>query len=261
VRDAGGRNFERRADLEREAGSARMVAPVRRQEHVRKLGQGADGGLQECTLAEGEQARLVPRACRACHRCPVTADDAAAHAGSPPRRGHSPRTRSTRRRRRSEPGVESPRRRLQRGQPHLLIDESLRGERPGEHGCILAMDALVTASRASGVVDSASWPRSRSCRARSSCPAEHGEFANVNRPITIPARSSHNPAVPCRAHGRGARVGRCRARARSRHRLGPGRRPCLPNSHARCSARPDQTRPLCAPVPERGGLAERLDAI
>jgi hypothetical protein len=55
VVNADGRKLERRAELECEARSARMVAAGRvDQEYVRKLRQRTDGGFQQRALAEGE---------------------------------------------------------------------------------------------------------------------------------------------------------------------------------------------------------------
>ena len=60
VRDTDRRELEHCAEVEREAGSARMVAAGRvDQEHIRPLRQRANGGFQECALAESKQARLV----------------------------------------------------------------------------------------------------------------------------------------------------------------------------------------------------------
>jgi hypothetical protein len=75
VRDADGRELKHRAELEREAGSARMVATGRvGQEHVRRLLQGANGGFQERAFAEGEEARLVWRARMTSHHSRLSSD-------------------------------------------------------------------------------------------------------------------------------------------------------------------------------------------
>ena len=168
VGDADGRELEHRAELEREACSARrMVAPGRvDQKHVRQLWQGANGGFKECALAEGEQARLVRRACTACqHRrapadargCPRPVADLA---GAAFPAGEADEDAADLHVRRAPPRCRS-----ERGQPRLLLDQLLARERPLEHGRILATDARVAAAHAAGE-ESASRRRSRPCCAR-----------------------------------------------------------------------------------------------
>jgi len=117
-----------------------MVAPGRvDQKHVRQLWQGANGGFEECALAEGEQARLVRRACTACqHRrapadargCPRPVADLAGAALPAGEADEDAADLHVRR--------ESPRCRSERGQPRLLLDQLLAGERPLEHRRTLA---------------------------------------------------------------------------------------------------------------------------
>jgi hypothetical protein len=117
-----------------------MVAPGRvDQKHVRQLWQGANGGFKECAFAEGEQARLVRRACtarqhrrapadaRGCPRPVADTTGAAFPAGEADEDAADLHVRR-----------ESPRCRSERGQPRLLLDQLLARERPLEHGRILA---------------------------------------------------------------------------------------------------------------------------
>jgi hypothetical protein len=132
--------FEHRAELEREAGSARMVAAGRvDQEHVRRFRQRVDGGFQKFALPEGEQARLVRHARMTWHHCRCWADTrgcprrVACLAGAAFPTGEADEDGTDLRFR-----LESPRCRPERGQPRLLLDQLLARERPGEHRRIMA---------------------------------------------------------------------------------------------------------------------------
>jgi hypothetical protein len=76
VRDADRRHVEDRAEVERDAGAARMV-PARAvdQEDVRRLAQRADRGFQEGAFAQCEQTRVVRRAGATRDDCGLTRDE------------------------------------------------------------------------------------------------------------------------------------------------------------------------------------------
>lgn len=140
VRYAHGRELEHRPELERQARSTRMItAGCIDEQHVRQLRQRAKGGLQECALAESKQAWLVRRTRITGHQCRASVDArgrpsriarvarAALPAGEADEDAADPR-----------PRPEAPRRRPERGEPCLLLDQLPRRERPREHRRILA---------------------------------------------------------------------------------------------------------------------------
>jgi hypothetical protein len=60
VRNAHGRQIENRPEVKRESGTKRVIAPGGvDQENVWNLRQGPDCGLQQRSLAQGEETRLV----------------------------------------------------------------------------------------------------------------------------------------------------------------------------------------------------------
>ena len=140
VRDPDGREVEQGAELEREAGSARMVAAsCVDEEYVRHVWQRANSGFQECALAEGEQARLVRRSRMTWHHCRNSAEGrccprrVACLAGAALPAGEADEDAAD-----SRVRLESPCSRPERGKPRLLLDQLLARERPGKHRRILA---------------------------------------------------------------------------------------------------------------------------
>jgi hypothetical protein len=76
VRDADRRDVEDRAEVERDAGAARMVSACAvDQENVRRLAQRADRGFQQGAFAQREQTRLVGRRGDTRDDCGLTLDE------------------------------------------------------------------------------------------------------------------------------------------------------------------------------------------
>ena len=75
VRDADRRQIQHGTEVQGEAGATRVVAPrAVDEQHVRRLCQRAYRGLEQRTLAQGEQTRVVRRARRPRHDDNLVAD-------------------------------------------------------------------------------------------------------------------------------------------------------------------------------------------
>jgi poly-gamma-glutamate capsule biosynthesis protein CapA/YwtB (metallophosphatase superfamily) len=135
VRDAHGGHVQNRAEVEREAGAARVVAAssVDEQE-IGSARESPDGRLQQRPFAEGKQARLVGRARRAPDDHRLVADG-----GSGPRRvargsGPGRAALETDEAAADMVGRPAPRRRRCTREPLLLGDQFLRRVWPEQHG-------------------------------------------------------------------------------------------------------------------------------
>jgi len=177
--------------MEREAGAARVIAACSVDEqHVWRLRERAHRRLEQRSLTQGEQARLVR-----CARAPWHDGRLVADRGSHPRRvaaatraaaatgetdedGADPRSRS-----------EPPRGRVERAEPQLLLDQLLERLRPRRHGRILAAWSLWWQRLAPLVsTTSASWQRSQPWPRADFVPAEWSQRADVDAPIPISHR-------------------------------------------------------------------------
>jgi hypothetical protein len=127
VGNAHGREIEDLAEVEGEAGAAGMVsAGGVDQEDVRRRGDGSHGGFEQRSLSEGQQSWLVRCARSAGYNDRLLADTggcprrvarlagAGAASGEADEHGADPRDR-----------LEPPRRRSERGQAQLLLDQLL----------------------------------------------------------------------------------------------------------------------------------------
>jgi hypothetical protein len=127
VGDADRRDVQHRTEVEGEAGSAGMVsAGCVDQQHIRRSREGSHGGFEQWSLSEGQQARLVCCAGTARHherllpdtgRCPrrvASVARAAAASGEADEDAADPSA-----------WLEAPRRKLERGQAQLLLDQLL----------------------------------------------------------------------------------------------------------------------------------------
>lgn len=140
MRNADRRDVQHRTEVQREARSALMVTAGRiNEQHVRWLPDSSDYRLQQGSLTESEQARLVWSAGAAlhddglttgAHRRPSGISSAARPAATPDEADED----------RADPraGREPPRHGAERGQAHLLPDQLLAGARPLAHALILA---------------------------------------------------------------------------------------------------------------------------
>ena len=118
-----------------------MVASGRvDEEDFRRLHEGSDGGLQQHPLTESEQARLVGGTGAARDHDRLVADTGCCPSGiSGPSRAAAAAVEADEDRADPRGRLEAPRRGVERGQAHLLLDQLLAGARPLPHALILAV--------------------------------------------------------------------------------------------------------------------------
>jgi hypothetical protein len=140
MRNADRRKVQDRTEVQREACSAWMVTAGRiDEEHVRWLPEGADGGLQQRSFTECEQARLIRSAGAArqhdglatdTRRCPGRISGAVRPAAAASEADED--------RADACAWLEPPRPSVERGHAQLLLDQLLTRARPLAHALILA---------------------------------------------------------------------------------------------------------------------------